>query len=315
MNQEFLKDVDAGLSAEEKTLSSKYFYDEIGDQLFVQIMHMPEYYLTNAEFEIFSKQTDKIISGLDIKEDTYFELIELGAGDGTKTKELLRKLLERNFDFSYNPVDISEFALEGLKKDLKNEMPTLKVETQQGDYFKVLAALGKTEHPKVVLFLGSNLGNLMDDLAASFLEKLCGTLSHDDKLFLGVDLIKSADIVIPAYQDAQGITSKFNINLLTRINNELGGNFDEDKFYHKAYYTEEEGIAKSYIISKEKQEVNITALNKSFLFEAEEKIHVEISRKYNDSIIEKILAGTNMEVSEKLTDENGYFADYVISKK
>jgi len=165
MNQEFLKDVDAGLSAEEKTLSSKYFYDEIGDQLFVQIMHMPEYYLTNAEFEIFSKQTDKIISGLDIKEDTYFELIELGAGDGTKTKELLRKLLERNFDFSYNPVDISEFALEGLKKDLKNEMPTLKVETQQGDYFKVLAALGKTEHPKVVLFLGSNLGNLMDDLA------------------------------------------------------------------------------------------------------------------------------------------------------
>lgn len=314
MNQEFLNDVDAGLSASCKHLSSRYFYDEIGDKLFVEIMKMPEYYLTRAEFEIFQKQNDKLISSFGLEKETYFELVELGAGDGTKTKELLKVLLEEGYDFSYSPIDISNHALAGLKQDLNENMPALKLSTRQGDYFETLAQIAITKHPKVVLFLGSNLGNLVDKQAALFLKKLSDSLNSGDKLLLGVDLIKSADVVIPAYQDKAGITSRFNLNLLTRINRELSADFDITQFVHEAYYTEEEGIAKSFIISKIDQTVRIGALEKSFTFKKNEKIHVEISRKYNDEILANILKDTDFSIHEKLMDSKAYFADYIINR-
>jgi dimethylhistidine N-methyltransferase len=315
MKEIFKKDVNEGLSKTSKTLPSKYFYDAIGDQIFVKIMHMPEYYLTRAEHEIFKNKTSEIITSLNIKKDIKFDIIELGAGDGTKTKLLLRDLVEKKYQFKYLPIDISKDALNNLKTSLNKEIKTLKVETKQGDYFHVLDDLKSHKNKKIILFLGSNIGNMSDEEAKQFLEKLGNTMHKDDIILLGTDLIKNKDIVLPAYSDESGVTKSFNLNLLTRINKELEANFDVDKFNHLATYTENEGIARSFLVSKEKQEVEIKSLQKSFLFDKDEKIHTEDSRKYNNEILEGLLANTSLKISSKLTDSNNYFADYILTKK
>lgn len=314
MTDQFRVDVERGLSQHPKALSSKYFYDEIGDALFVKIMHMPEYYLTRAELEIFTNQSDQIIDSFQIEKGAYFELIELGAGDGLKTKQLLKSLLAREYDFDYYPVDISQNALDKLEASLKEELPSLGIQKKQGDYFEILADLKASKHPKIVLFLGSNIGNMMDDVATKFLSGLDTTLSSNDQLLLGVDLIKDASIVLPAYNDAAGITRAFNLNLLTRINNELGGNFDLEKFVHLPEYTTTDGVARSFLQSTKEQEVYIDALNRSFHFQKGEKIATEVSRKYNDKIITGLIQNTGFEISQKLTDSRGYFANYIFTK-
>ena len=167
---------------------------------------------------------------------------------------------------------------------------------------------------KVVLFLGSNIGNMDDDIASKFIYSLGTNLQAGDQILLGVDLIKSQDIVLPAYNDKQGITAKFNMNLLNRINNELGGNFNLNHFEHQPEYTEEEGIAISYIVSTINQTVSINATGKSYTFTKGEKIHTEISRKYNDQLIENIIKNTDFSLHEKVLDNKEYFADYILKR-
>jgi dimethylhistidine N-methyltransferase len=302
------------LSSKPKKLPSKYFYDTKGDALFIKIMHLPEYYLTRTEFEIFEMQSQQIIDALAIKKDTFFELIELGAGDGLKTKQLLSVLQEKGYLFDYYPIDISKNALNKLKKSLTDTMPNLSVKVQQGDYFEVLERFKNDMHQKVILFLGSNIGNLNDELATEFIYKLGANLKTNDTLILGVDLIKSSSIVLPAYNDKQGITSQFNLNLLTRINRELGASFNVDNFEHQAEYSEKEGIAKSFIKSKINQEVTIANIGKTYSFKKGERIHTEISRKYNDSILKNIIKNTDFRILKKLTDTKNYFADYILKR-
>ena len=315
MNNNFLNDVDKGLSSTPKYLLSKYFYDKKGDALFVDIMNMPEYYLTRAEFDIFKNQTQNIIEALQLNKNTFFELIELGAGDGTKTKELLKVLDTENYDFNYVPIDISQNALDQLKQSVNKELPNVKTTTKQGDYFNVLASLKQSNHRKIILFLGSNLGNLSDVQAEDFLYKLSDSLRPNDKVLLGLDIIKSRDIVLPAYNDSQGITKRFNLNLLDRINNELGADFDTNAFIHQPEYTEEEGIARSYIVSTTNQNVTVKSLNKTFHFMEGERVHTETSRKYNDTILNSYLKNTSLQVIDKLMDSNTYFADFILDKK
>jgi len=311
---QFKNEVDKGLSEFPKNLPSKYFYDKKGDALFVKIMNLPEYYLTRAELEIFKNQSAKIIENLELDKNQYFELIELGAGDGTKTKQLLKELLKNNYKFDYFPIDFSQNALDKLDKNLREDLPEISVKKKQGDYFEVLASFRETTHPKVVLFLGSNLGNMTDQLAAEFIYKLGVNLKKNDILFLGLDLIKSTDIVLPAYSDDKGVTKAFNINLLSRINNELGGNFKIDTFTHLAKYTEEEGIAKSYLVSTVEQTVSLNGSGKIYHFAQGEKIHTEISRKYNDEIISNIIKNTDFKIINKLIDSKAYFADYILKR-
>ncbi|MFD1551212.1 L-histidine N(alpha)-methyltransferase [Putridiphycobacter roseus] len=313
--EQFKKDIQLGLSNVPKTLPSKYFYNKKGDKLFQEIMSMPEYYLTNAEFEIFSQKTKELIHLLNLDKERHFELIELGAGDGVKTIELLKELITQGFNFSYLPVDISANALAGLKEKLHIVLPTLDVRTKQGDYFEVLAGIKETKKPKVILFLGSNIGNMLDDKAKSFIYQLGKNVLPDDKLLLGVDLVKPKEVVLPAYNDKQGITKAFNLNLLDRINEELGADFNLDEFDHQPEYTEEEGIAKSFLVSKIHQVVTIKSMGKVFAFKAGEKIHTEISRKYNDAILNNIIKETDFKLKEKLTDTKGYFADYLLVRK
>ncbi|QDO94537.1 L-histidine N(alpha)-methyltransferase [Formosa sediminum] len=310
----FSEEVNSGLERNPKCLPSKYFYDQKGDALFVKIMNLPEYYLTRSELEIFQHKTNQLINALELHPERYFELVELGAGDGLKTKELLKVLEHQNYKFDYLPIDISSNALNLLEDNLKQELPKVSVKTKQGDYFKVLDALKESKHPKIILFLGSNIGNMSDSAATKFMTKLSANLNPEDKLLLGVDLIKSKSVVLPAYNDSQGVTAAFNLNLLARINAELGADFNLNQFKHKPEYDENEGIAKSFIESCVNQIVTIKALGKSFKFLKGEKIHTEISRKYNDTLITEIIANANFSLDTKILDSKAYFADYILTR-
>ena len=312
MIEQFSKDVHEGLSNEPKNLPSKYFYNAKGDDLFQQIMDMPEYYLTKAELEIFTTQAGAMITRLDLSQHEHFELVELGAGDGTKTKELLKVLLQERHSFDYLPIDISANALDLLHNNVSQALPELSIKKQQGDYFELLHSLKNSQHPKVVLFLGSNIGNLNDDEANDFMQQLSANLNAGDTLVLGVDLIKSEEIILPAYNDESGITKAFNLNLLHRINEELEADFCLTNFEHAPEYCPDKGVAKSYLFSKEDQTVNIKKTGHSYTFKKGEKIDTEISRKYNDEVIQDIIENTGFSLLTKLTDSNNYFSDYIL---
>lgn len=315
-NSLFSKEVHDGLSSSPKILSSKYFYDEAGDHLFRKIMALPEYYLTRSEAEIFDTQSENIIEKFGVcGNQDFFELIELGAGDGAKTIKLLSSLSKANCNFSYIPLDISGHVLNILKENILNELPSIVIQPVEGDYFESLQKLKGNSHPKIILFLGSSIGNMTDEIASAFITSICVGMNDGDKLLLGVDLIKSQEVVLPAYNDSSGITKEFNINLLRRINTELGGNFDTASFSHKPSYTEEEGIARSFLQSEKEQTVFISSTNSTYKFAEGEKIQTEISRKYDDGIINKIISGTCLKITNKFMDKKEYFADYLLQKK
>lgn len=311
LNKAFLTDVLAGLGNKpQKTLSSKYFYDEKGSALFRKIMALPEYYLTRAEMDIFQNKTQELITALDLDRQLHYDLVELGPGDGTKTVHLLKALLAQSYTYDYLPIDISTHALEGLVAMLAQQLPALTVRPLAGDYFEKLETIKSDLRPKIVLVLGSNIGNLSDQEAAAFIDQLSANLNAGDKILLGVDLIKPAAIVLPAYSDAQGVTAAFNLNLLYRINRELNGDFDPSEFEHQATYEETEGVAKSYLVSKTAQ--TVTVAGQPFQFSQGERIHMEISRKYNDAVINEILLHTGIHILSRITDRRQLFADYVL---
>lgn len=314
MSDHFLGDVHSGLTSNPKTLSSKYFYDARGDDLFIKIMSMPEYYLTNAETEIFAQQAAAIIEALQFSSHDMMDVIELGAGDGSKTVMLLGKLWELKYSFEFVPIDISPNALELLEHRIQDALPELAIRPKAGDYFTMLDSLGDNHHPKLVLFLGSNIGNLYDQQASEFMARLGESLQPADKVLLGVDLIKPADTVLPAYDDPHGFTRDFNLNLLRRINRELGGDFNLHQFSHHAEYTEEEGIARSFLVSKVAQTVGLEANQQRYDFAAGERIKTEISRKYNRSILQSIVNPAGFNIIAGFTDSHDLFADFLLEK-
>ncbi len=310
----FEKEVYEGLTAFPKYLSSKYFYDEVGDELFQQIMALPEYYLTRTEYEIFNKHSEKIIQSFDtIKEG--FDLIELGAGDGKKTKILLKELLKQKLDFAYMPIDISQNAVDGLVSTLQNEMPNVVVQGQVGEYFEVLDRLKQlSTRKKVVMVLGSNIGNLLHPRAIQFLKKLGSAMNPNDLIFMGFDQKKHPQKVLDAYNDKTGVTAAFNKNVLARINKELDGNFDLDKFMHWETYDPESGTAKSYLVSKEKQTVDINNLSLQVHFEAWESVHTEISQKYDDDIVKWLTKESGLKIVNSFSDTNNDYKNYLLAK-
>lgn len=303
----FARDVQAGLSRKPKKLYSKYFYDQRGDELFQNIMRMPEYYLTGSEHSIFSARGADILEAIGREA---FELIELGAGDGYKTKVLLSCFLQQGVAFEYRPVDISQNVLNHLQNDLREEWPQLPVRPLNGDYFKVLGQLKDEESKrKVVLFLGANIGNYTRQEAQSFLSELRDQLTPGDLLLIGFDLKKDPAIILRAYNDPAGVTAAFNLNLLARINRELSADFDLDKFRHWEAYDPTTGAARSYLVSEQAQVVEIKALQQSFSFEAWEAIDVELSLKYSPREIEELATAAGFALKEHFYDERRYFVD------
>lgn len=303
----FARDVLDGLSQQPKRLSSMYFYDERGDRLFQDIMHMPEYYLMNCELDIFEQQKAQILQAIGLE---HFHLLELGAGDGFKTRVLLRHFIEQAVDFEYQPIDISPNVLLELEQSLREELPELNVHVLPGDYFKVLHEVKETDStPKVVLFLGANIGNYAHERAVAFLKHLNEELNSGDKLLIGFDLKKDPETILNAYNDPAGITAAFNLNLLERMNRELGADFNTEDFRHWETYDPVSGATRSFIVSKKAQQVYIQALGRSFHFDAWEAINVELSQKYSLTEIENLAEAAGFQIEQHFTDDRGYFVD------
>lgn len=310
----FEQEVYEGLTTYPKHLSSKYFYDEIGDKLFQDIMAMPEYYLTDCEFNILEQNKVKIAE-LFAKHEEPFSLFELGAGDGKKTKILLRYFIENKIPFDYRPIDISQNALDQLEESLGKEIPEVEINTLQGTYFDTLRDIGNTNgRKKVILFLGSNIGNLLHPQAIEFLENMKNSINDGDLIFMGFDQKKDPQTILDAYNDKTGITEAFNKNILTRINKEMGGDFNLDKFLHWEVYDPETGTAKSYLVSKEEQSVWIKSLELGVRFKSWETIHTEISQKYDDDIVEWLAEKAGLKIAAEFTDTNQQYKNYIFKK-
>lgn len=305
----FAADVSAGLSAEPKFLSSKYFYDDEGSRLFQEIMNLPEYYLTRAELEIFQTQVAEIYLAF-TAQTSAFDLIELGAGDGTKTAVLIDYFLQQKANFTYAPIDISQEAVALLTNKFTRDFPSLQMNAKTGDYFRILETLKTaSKRRKILLFLGSNIGNFSREQALGFFRHLHDVMNPDDLLFVGFDLQKDPRVIVRAYDDVQGVTAAFNLNLLRRINRELGANFDLEKFSHYAIYRPNECAARSFLISREEQDVFIKALHRQFHFKQWEAIFMEISQKYSLAMIDDFAASSGFQVARNFFDQNHYFAD------
>lgn len=304
---EFAGDVLEGLSEQPKRLSSRYIYDERGSYFFQQIMNLEEYYPTRCESEILATHGPAILAAF---ENAPFNLVDLGAGDGAKTLHLLRHLVKRSVDFTYVPIDISASAIVGLTDVIRSELPDVEMGGLVAEYNTALRWLAQSgERRNLVLFLGSNIGNFNRAQARAFLRRLWSGLNDGDCVLIGFDLKKDIDLLLHAYNDKEGVTAQFNLNLLHRINKDLGANFDVDKFRHYSTYDVFTGAMESYLVSLEKQTVRIDALHSEFHFNAWESVHTEYSYKYLESDIEALAAGTGYKIEGAYHDSNGWFTD------
>ncbi|MEO5907869.1 MAG: L-histidine N(alpha)-methyltransferase [Ginsengibacter sp.] len=306
----FLVDVLKGLQSSPKYLDSKYFYDKKGDELFQKIMDSDEYYLTNAEMEILSKQTSDIADQL-LSETQKLDVIEFGPGDAIKSVYLLKELSKRAALNNYYPIDISKNIIELLNENLPTEIPGISIQGFVGEYLEMLAAANKiSSNKRLVLFLGANIGNFKFNEMRTFCKNLRSLLLDDDLVLIGFDLKKDPRKILAAYNDDAGFTTQFNLNLLTRINKELNANFDLNNFEHYATYDPGSGACKSYLISTKKQSVNIK--NTFIEFEKYEPVFMEISQKYSIPQIIEIGQECGFHVIAHFFDQKKYFVDVIL---
>jgi L-histidine N-alpha-methyltransferase len=305
----FAEDVRRGLTSAPKRLFPKYFYDELGSVLFEAICKLPEYYLTRAEDEILSRHAEEIVELACAGAPA--TLVEFGSGSSTKTRRVIEALLRRQDALTYVPVDISHTALEASAHALLDEYPQLMVEAYAGDYDAALARLGETRDARgrtLALFLGSNIGNVEAAEAGRFLRRARAVLLAGDALLVGADLKKGAEVLEAAYDDPLGVTSAFNLNLLARINRELGADFDLKSFRHVARYEEAAGRVEMYVESAREQVVRVGALALEVRFAAGERVHTENSHKYDAAQLSALARGAGFYVARTWRDAAGLFS-------
>lgn len=303
------EDVRRGLTTQPKRFLPKYFYDELGSQLFEAICLLPEYYLTRAENEILHRYADEIASS--VAGPT--TLIEMGSGSASKTRLIIEALLRRQNELLFMPVDISATALESSSRILLQSYPRLSIEAYAADYFAALAELAKEQRTHTLaLFLGSNISNFDAEEALKFLRALRRVLNEGDALLLGADLKKDKAVLEAAYNDALGVTAAFNLNVLARINRELGGDFDLRAFAHRAVYNQDVGRVEIYIESNREQTVTIGKLDLQVEFAAGEQIHTENSYKYDLADIRKLAAATGFTLAQTWQDQKQQFSSNLL---
>lgn len=306
--RDFAMDVLVSLSERPKRLPSKYFYDDIGSDLFQKIMNLEEYYPTACEREILESHGRSILATCAAER---LNVVDLGAGDGAKTMVLLSALAQSGIDFRYVPIDISEGAMAGLVARVRDELPGVVVEGLVCEYVDGLTWLAenRSERTNLVLFLGSNIGNFDRPRARAFLRLLWTALKPGDFTLIGFDLKKDIDVLLDAYNDSKGVTAAFNLNLLTRINRELEADFEVERFRHFGTFDVFSGAMKSYLVSLDEQEVRIGALGRSFHFEPWEPIHTEYSYKYLERDIQGLARDTGFAIEAQYRDSKRYFTD------
>ncbi len=317
---DFALDVREGLTAARKTLPPRWFYDALGSALFDAICFLPEYYVMRAEAEVLTTHNREIVDAFGDAYSGKVRLVELGSGAARKTRILLDVLMERQSEVEYVPVDVDAQMLERSGRELLNDYPNLRVLAVSSDFTRPSIPLeaaarrrpASTHTRTIVLFLGSTIGNLDPDAAVAMLRDLRQGLSPGDAFFLGADLRKSRDILEPAYDDPLGVTAAFNLNLLGRINRELGGHFALDAFRHRAFYDEHHGRIEMHLVSTRTQHVRIDALELEIDFNEGETIHTESSYKHDRHTLAALAAASGFAIEKTWTDSRGWFADVLM---
>jgi L-histidine Nalpha-methyltransferase len=301
----FLWDVLEGLGRPRKAIPSLWFYDARGSELFQRIMALDAYYPTRIEHEILARHAGEITAPLGGGPCT---VVDLGAGDGTKTRLLLAPLHGRCTRAGYAPIDISSAALADVSARTASTFPRLRITPVQAEYFDGLRALHHLDAGKLlVLFLGSNIGNLETPEAVAFLRTMRTALRPGDHVLVGFDLLKDLRVLRAAYDDEAGVTAAFNLNLLARINRELDGGFDLDAFEHVATFDPARPAMESWLRSRRRQRVRVAG--RSFTFEAGESIHTEISCKYREEDVTAFAVAAGFHEVGRFRDRKSWFAD------
>jgi L-histidine N-alpha-methyltransferase len=309
---EFSRDVAAGLTASPKRLSCRYFYDREGSRLFEAICELPEYYLTRAETEILRRHAGEIAAQFpgDVT------LVELGSGSAVKTCLLLEACLDGTRTVRYVPIDICRPVLEESSAGLLRRFPALEIVAVAAEYHEGLQQLRtESRRPKLILWLGSNIGNLDRSEAAEFLHQVRDTMMPADRLLVGVDLRKDRAVLEAAYDDAAGVTARFNKNLLTRINCELAGDFDITAFRHRAVYAEPAGRIEMYLVSTRSQRVRIGRLGLEVALGAGEMVHTENSYKYSLAEIDAAVRAAGLGTQQRWLDTAGRFCLNLLTRE
>lgn len=307
-DQELAYEVLVGLSSVPKRLPSHLIYDDRGSELFQAIMGLPEYYPTRTEEQILRDNASQILKSLDGRP---FNLVDLGAGDGKKTMILLEEARRMKADFRFVPIDISKGAMQGLVTKIADIYPDIPMQGIVAEYTAGVRWLAQhsRERSNLVLFLGSNIGNFGRANARGFLSRLWAAMHVNDRILIGFDLKKDIDRLLSAYNDSQGVTAEFNLNLLDRLNRELDADFDRNRWRHYGTYNVFSGAMESYLVSMEHQTVHIDRLERLFTFEAWEPIHTEYSYKYLTSDIDSLSTDSGFRMENRFLDDRGWFSD------
>jgi L-histidine Nalpha-methyltransferase len=305
LRQSFHDDVLRGLSSDPKTIPPKYFYDERGSQLFEAITGLEAYYLTRTEAAILAESAEEMLdaagSGLTV--------VELGSGSSTKTRLLLDRLAARQERVDYIPIDISPTVVTEFGEQLLQDYPSLHIRGLICDYHRALGELKEQSYErKLFLFLGSSMGNFTPHQAVALLRVIRAAMGPQDTVLLGLDLKKDPGVLHRAYNDDEGITAAFNLNLLERINRELGGKFEVERFRHVSFYNEAQGRIEMHLESGVSQIVPIEALGRSFSFRRGERIHTENSYKFDREQLERLLAQSGLALRRQWLDSRRWFA-------
>ncbi len=298
------EDVAAGLTRSPKSLPPRLFYDAAGSALFDEITRLPEYYLTRTELSILRARAVEIAQ----LAPANASIIEIGSGNSAKTRVLLRAFSARTLQVPYYPIDISPAALNEARLALRREMPSVRVAPIVADLAGDLRFLREIPGPRLVLYIGSSIGNMEAEEAGEFLRRLHSRLDPQDALLLSTDLVKDRAVILAAYNDSAGVTARFNLNLLARINRELGGHFHLDGFRHTAIWNENESRIEMYLESLRAQEVVIDLLRMQVRFARGERIHTENSHKYTVQNARAMLRAAGFAPVRTWYDEKKRFA-------
>ena len=299
-----------GLTERPKTLSPWLFYDRVGSQLFEEITELPEYYVTRTERQILAEHAEEIVAAAAGGRD--LSMIELGAGTATKTGLLLNAAVGLQGSVIYYPIDVSETALDEARTRLEAELPEVIVEPIVADYTEGMRQ-NSASHTgrKLVLYIGSSIGNFSPPDALDVLRGVRAQLLPGDCLLLGTDMVKDVDTLVAAYDDAAGVTARFNMNVLVRINRELDANFNPKLFRHRARWNEQQSRIEMHLESLLAQKVVLRALDMEVRFGLGETIHTENSYKFTDQRVVALLTRAGFKLRQQWSDENKWFTVYL----
>lgn len=304
------QDVQQGMLKTPRSIPPKYFYDERGSLLFDQICETDEYYPTRTESALLDRYALELI---DVARPEH--ILEFGSGTSRKTHHLLQACEQQGISCEYFPFDVCEEMLHQVKKDFMQHYQWLDVKPLVGDYTAGLEHLHRPNGTCLYVFLGSSIGNFSSDEAKDFIAEVSDCMSSGDSLLLGVDRVKEEDVLHQAYNDKQGITGEFNLNLLNVLNNRLDADFDLARFRHKAVYNARHQRVEMYLISQKGQQVNLDAMGESIELADGEEILTEVSHKYTHKQAEALLTDAGLHILRHIEPENAWFSLVLATKR